>query len=74
MTMTSHEMLAREKKARAYANHLRKHRITADEMELYAVRMPEACEQFWRNLAKKLEQNMPSTTTRKLIMDMLREG
>ena len=72
--MTSHEMLARSKKASLYANHLRKHGITALEMELFASRSPKECEYFWEQLAKQLKLNPPSEKTRKLICDMLREG
>lgn len=74
MMESSHALLARERKARAYSNHLRKHDITAQEMELFAQQRPEECAAFWQKLAVTLKLNPPSEKTVKLICDMLRES
>lgn len=67
-------MLARSKKASLYATHLRKHKITAREMELFAQQRPEECAAFWQQLAVTLKLNPPSEKTVALILDMLKEG
>lgn len=64
--MNSYAMLAREKKARAYAEYFRKHAVKPEQIA-------DLDDETWRLLANHFGLRPPSEKTKKLIAEMLRE-
>ena len=67
--MNQWQMLKREKKARAYAEHFRDNGVTAAEAPEILKMTPD----WWRCVADILNLRPPSEATKRMIQEMLRE-
>jgi len=64
--MNFYAMLARERKARAYAEHFRKHAVKPEQIA-------DLEDETWRMLANHFNLRPPSEATKRMIAEMLRE-